>query len=376
MSVTVRTIARRLKQGLILLAMGALITVGVAWLGDQELPRFCTVMRARPTPWPRGAPGNWPLPEHYTLTQYTWGEVREWSVSGRRSQYEATEHVSGFPCRALARRTWRSEIEKEPEEAALPSPGALMEENLEEALAAIKKKRKTPEPPVREEGSHGALALKVKGPGSRTALPIGVIWPGFAINCVLYAALLLVSTRLGRAWIEARRRENGWCIACGYACQGLAMCPECGGPALPAAPIARWRLATATTCGALAVVVLVVYVFSLAGGMCFKQSTSRGGWYAGVWRGEAGFAVTTYRFIKPGLEAATYDIPFRFDLAIERTPEQVEYRVPLWIPLGALAIGALAARGILGWPTSRHNATSTRSTTADVAGCSSTVPPA
>ncbi len=62
------------------------------------------------------------------------------------------------------------------------------------------------------------------------ALPLRPIWPGFAINTILYAAILWL---LALGPFTARRmirRKRGRCIKCGYNLRGdfSAGCPECG----------------------------------------------------------------------------------------------------------------------------------------------------
>jgi hypothetical protein len=72
-------------------------------------------------------------------------------------------------------------------------------------------------------------------PPIETRLPVGPIWPGFAINTVFYAAVLWMLFALGgtpfalRKW---RRIRRGLCAKCGYDLRGSTSqtCPECGGP--------------------------------------------------------------------------------------------------------------------------------------------------
>ncbi len=71
--------------------------------------------------------------------------------------------------------------------------------------------------------------------GGDYPLPLRPVWPGFAINTVLYAAMLWLLT-LGT--FTARRffrRKRGHCIKCGYDLRGTsggggAVCSECGAP--------------------------------------------------------------------------------------------------------------------------------------------------
>lgn len=66
------------------------------------------------------------------------------------------------------------------------------------------------------------------------ALPLGIIWPGFLINTLTYAAawflVLLAARRATRAILTRRRLHRGLCPACRYNLLGdfSTGCPECG----------------------------------------------------------------------------------------------------------------------------------------------------
>ena len=80
------------------------------------------------------------------------------------------------------------------------------------------------------------LLLTYHDPLDRFALPLLPLWPGFAINTVFYALMLLLAWRTLGTIRRAARRRRGRCAACGYERGGLdanAACPECGaGPDL------------------------------------------------------------------------------------------------------------------------------------------------
>lgn len=68
---------------------------------------------------------------------------------------------------------------------------------------------------------------------SRFALPFIPVWPGFAMNTVLFAipgALLVLSTRIPGMLIRSRRRHAGRCSKCGYPAGTSLNCTECGQP--------------------------------------------------------------------------------------------------------------------------------------------------
>jgi len=67
---------------------------------------------------------------------------------------------------------------------------------------------------------------------AQRVLPLRPIWPGFAVNTILYAAflwLLFCGPFVLRRFIRVRR---GLCLACGYPMGKSSICSECG-EALP-----------------------------------------------------------------------------------------------------------------------------------------------
>ncbi|MGI9014366.1 MAG: hypothetical protein ACR2GY_08970 [Phycisphaerales bacterium] len=67
------------------------------------------------------------------------------------------------------------------------------------------------------------------------ALPLRPIWPGFAINVLLYGLLWWLLLRMIAGFRSLRRARRGCCHACGYSRKGIAgdaRCPECGCEAL------------------------------------------------------------------------------------------------------------------------------------------------
>ena len=70
-------------------------------------------------------------------------------------------------------------------------------------------------------------------PAITRVLPLGIIWTGFAINTIFYAAILAILWALWSSPFVVRRiirRKRGLCIKCGYDLRGSSggMCPECG----------------------------------------------------------------------------------------------------------------------------------------------------
>lgn len=73
--------------------------------------------------------------------------------------------------------------------------------------------------------------------GLHQHLPLLPVWPGFAINTMVYALalwLLLAAPAAVRSWRAASRIRRGLCPKCGYDLRGTPVdaitCPECGAP--------------------------------------------------------------------------------------------------------------------------------------------------
>lgn len=84
-----------------------------------------------------------------------------------------------------------------------------------------------PRPPVATGSAHSIVYAIT----DRFALPLLPIWPGFLINTIFYALLLLALVRVPRMARRALRRRRGRCVSCGYDRSGLdpsSACPECG----------------------------------------------------------------------------------------------------------------------------------------------------
>ena len=83
---------------------------------------------------------------------------------------------------------------------------------------------------------HPTLPQKMVKRGYGSELPFLPIWPGFAINTTLYAAILWTLTLGPFTLRRIVRRKRGHCIKCGYDLRGHpgggGACPECGATTL------------------------------------------------------------------------------------------------------------------------------------------------
>ncbi len=59
-------------------------------------------------------------------------------------------------------------------------------------------------------------------------LPLGPIWPGFAVNTLFYAAVLWLLIPGPFALRRLIRRQRGLCPKCGYPMGESSVCTECG----------------------------------------------------------------------------------------------------------------------------------------------------
>jgi hypothetical protein len=70
-----------------------------------------------------------------------------------------------------------------------------------------------------------------RGPGGRFVqpeLPLGVLWPGFAMNSVVFAIVIAVPI-IVPLWLRKRHRlRHNRCMNCGYPRGDSELCTECG----------------------------------------------------------------------------------------------------------------------------------------------------
>jgi hypothetical protein len=74
------------------------------------------------------------------------------------------------------------------------------------------------------------VARVVEFPWSLKVLPLRPLWFRFAVNTIIYGALLWLALLGPFAWRRYRRRRRGCCPACGYDMRHAehVVCPECG----------------------------------------------------------------------------------------------------------------------------------------------------
>lgn len=120
-----------------------------------------------------------------------------------------------------------------PLQALWCEPFTWIEQTIDELRAGI--------PMTYATRTYRGVALRVDAtrfqPPTVRVLPMGIAWPGFLLNTVLYAVVWLALLELvrvpGRLRVRRRNKADS-CCQCGYSLHGLtaARCPECGTPFL------------------------------------------------------------------------------------------------------------------------------------------------
>jgi hypothetical protein len=217
-------------KAMLLLVGGAVVNVAVAWLGNLEWLRTPLSRSAQFTKGGLFTPsGEWlgfVQADGLLVTELSWSaglpdpkldQVRQrrlrsaptWSIvpslsgyqapgiEGHSSHLEHKEMASGFPTAGMH---WCCQL----------SGG-----NFTPMTPAIRLD------PASRRARFG-LAPRI--------LPLRLIWPGFAINTVFYAAILWMLFAAPFSIRRWRRIKRGLCPACAYPVGASDVCTECGKP--------------------------------------------------------------------------------------------------------------------------------------------------
>jgi hypothetical protein len=76
----------------------------------------------------------------------------------------------------------------------------------------------------------GRASVRSIGVWDLRALPLLPIWPGFAINTIIYSGILWMILVLPFALRRQRRIRRGLCPSCAYPIGASELCTECGKP--------------------------------------------------------------------------------------------------------------------------------------------------
>ncbi len=202
---------------LLFLLLGAVANVAVAWgcvllanhVWSSEAMADPNPEHATPSAWRRSVPGSWPKApisertherKWFRVVQQSWhSEDPLWREAYKREgildYYVLSEWRIGVPAKALS---YDSHVHLAREGGPLSTTRLL-----EHAI---------PAPPGKQ----------------RLAFPAHPIWPGFAVNTLLYGTLFCVLTCLAIAVRRFLRLRRGLCPQCAYPMGESAVCSECG----------------------------------------------------------------------------------------------------------------------------------------------------
>lgn len=223
---------RILLRAVVLLVLGAVLTLALAWAAAAVAP----VDLARP---PERRSVRLPSGERVPYLHWREGtrDLLKWHLLMIRSEEEA----QGYP---LGPGPWWSRVADA--EAFSPDPRTFINVRVEMAsgwpmrsmrwgYVVIGSKDLEPKWCAIRLSDH--TTVEPWSLAKKRALPLQPLWFGFAVDTLALAALLL-PVPLGWRWLVRRwRRRAGRCAACGYPWGTAEVCAECGCP-LPARPAA------------------------------------------------------------------------------------------------------------------------------------------
>ena len=193
---------RRLLIAAIFLLAGAVVNVAVAWgcagWSRETVVHFPGSMDRETALWAEHRP------PHFQKAPYWFGQHR-YGLGRHQSRVGAGNSMTvldaGWPCYALWGLIWEWAVPPEP---GLHSP--LLSHSF--------------------QLRRGFVAGHWREP---RLIPLRPIWPGFAVNTLVYAVLVVVvwfAVRAGYQYLTRSRR--GLCPKCGYPRGESAVCSECG----------------------------------------------------------------------------------------------------------------------------------------------------
>jgi hypothetical protein len=203
------------------LPLGMVATVGVSWWFQLWVRQDWRVQidfaNTTPIPWPRSVPPSWSTAAE--STGHTAGPGWAFDTFGGSKPSGFLHEVrTGWPALAL-KMHW-----------VFP-------------VSPVEFGDLTPDLRIPKEGHDGlAVPAWMSSPTSGNVAPIRPIPLGFALDTLLYAAVVWVVLLGFPAVRNFRRARRGWCVKCGYDLAGLrgmgrvATCPECGAVPHPSAP--------------------------------------------------------------------------------------------------------------------------------------------
>jgi len=205
------------------LAVGLVVTIGVAWAGaawTDMRGQITSVSGTGGLSLPVDAPGYWRSTQNTQEYGGRFASRQEWTGLGDRTSGDV--RVVGWRLRHVeAGWPWRSMRITVAYEFEVPrtSDPAQHRRVLSNEWGAFSSGMRLP------AWLQRVLVMK------SDRLPLRPMWPGWALGTVLYGGLAWLWFVAPRVWLRAQRRRRGLCEGCGYELAGLApgsVCPECG----------------------------------------------------------------------------------------------------------------------------------------------------
>jgi len=232
---------------LLLVSGGAVVNIAVAWgsVAAAEIPGLAPQGPAPPLIWPRAVPSHWPPPEAvYRFIRHRGYHIHRWLGSirvleGGERVVLGPDHESNLSFIASSFREIRQSEEYRIDIFRAGWPFAAVQSERWREVVFRKTASGWEGPTYRYEGhpARTAWTIGIVPPRNLLAftddwkfLPIRPIWPGFAVNTLLYAALLWLLMPGPFVLRRHIRVKCGRCPKCGYDLRGKhdVGCPECG----------------------------------------------------------------------------------------------------------------------------------------------------
>jgi hypothetical protein len=313
--------------------VGLVATVLVAWLmlaNSQSAGIATPAFR-----WPAHTPADWPKPKmgKVVVDRGVLIETVSWADPGmeflpqttRWKDLEASAVRCGWPWPAVTCVQWSVTPWSTGTKASFPSTPRLWVAGLLVRWPKV-----------------------ATGCSGEHRLPVQPLWPGFAVDAILFTAVAaaLAAVPAGLRW--GYRRRCGLCVSCAYPIAQEPRCTECGLRAKPwpagGGPVRAYspRLVRRVTFVCVTSVVVTVLLYLASGWATFYVKAPRG-MYAAVWHGQCAFGRSATPFPTLGIEAAPHDGGF---LLLFQVPGRLVGSwvcLPLWLPVPALILIGAAA---------------------------------
>ena len=202
------------------------VNIGVAWwfaaltAADLDSSEVAHIDLAGDE-WPFDAPDEWPPPQSRAVGHFNAGSTSDvWTHSPFEERAEGENGSDVYPFLYV----WMQS-----------RSGWPMRSLRQQVISKHWMENDKPSSSSRDEGSYQiptwcrpTMSMFRGDDVISWDVPLIPLWPGFAVNTALYAALAAVPL-LGLPIARRRRRRRiGKCVECGYELAAAAICAECG----------------------------------------------------------------------------------------------------------------------------------------------------